>query len=236
MSWEFGDSIQYTVSSTDFQLLWNENSAAENLTMINEWTANRAEEQRTCIGQENALLVAQWLSSCYRYCREMSLLWSLWLSAPKRFCFKRRSGGHATSNNGNADAWVRSCWNNCSWRRWIAQEGIPVKQTPVSQQVGPCHAHCGRCLSRLYTLSSKVKSLVPIWVGRTLSFHSPCIFAKHVHSNQDSTFLCTEPRQSCSGFWLALHDANPLNGCLWVRPKSHQEAVRRQFKRNEQHV
>jgi hypothetical protein len=33
-----------------------------------------------------------------------------------------------------------------------------------------------------------------------------------------------------------LHDANPLNGCLWVRPKSHQEAVRRQFKRNEQHV
>jgi phytanoyl-CoA hydroxylase len=56
-----------------------------------------------------------------------------------------------------------------------------------------------------------------------------------VHSHQDSTFLFTEPRQSCLGLWLALDDATLQNGCLWVRPKSHREPVRRQFKRNEEH-
>jgi len=53
-----------------------------------------------------------------------------------------------------------------------------------------------------------------------------------VNSHQDSTFLYTKPRQSCLGLWLALDDATLQNGCLWVRPKSHCEPVRRQFKRN----
>ena len=53
-----------------------------------------------------------------------------------------------------------------------------------------------------------------------------------VNSHQDSTFLYTTPRQSCLGLWLALDDATLQNGCLWVRPKSHREPVRRQFKRN----
>jgi len=54
-----------------------------------------------------------------------------------------------------------------------------------------------------------------------------------VHAHQDSTFLYTFPKQSCLGLWLALDDATLDNGCLWVRPKSHVEKVRRQFKRNE---
>lgn len=53
-----------------------------------------------------------------------------------------------------------------------------------------------------------------------------------VNSHQDSTFLFTEPRQSCCGLWLALDEATIKNGCLWVRPKSHREAVRRQYLRN----
>ncbi|GAX24490.1 hypothetical protein FisN_2Hh016 [Fistulifera solaris] len=53
-----------------------------------------------------------------------------------------------------------------------------------------------------------------------------------VNSHQDSTFLFTEPRQSCCGLWLALDEATTENGCLWVRPKSHREAVRRQYARN----
>jgi len=48
-----------------------------------------------------------------------------------------------------------------------------------------------------------------------------------VSSHQDSTFLFTEPRQTCLGMWLALHDARLDNGCLWVRPSSHLEPVRR---------
>lgn len=53
-----------------------------------------------------------------------------------------------------------------------------------------------------------------------------------VHSHQDSTFLYTTPRQTCLGLWLALDDATLENGCLWARPGSHKEPVRRQFIRN----
>ena len=53
-----------------------------------------------------------------------------------------------------------------------------------------------------------------------------------VTSHQDSTFLYTAPRQSCLGLWLALQPATLMNGCLWVRPGSHRESVRRAFCRN----
>ena len=33
---------------------------------------------------------------------------------------------------------------------------------------------------------------------------------------QDSTFLFTEPHQTCLGLWLALDDATLENGCLWA--------------------
>jgi len=56
-----------------------------------------------------------------------------------------------------------------------------------------------------------------------------------VTSHQDSTFLHTEPRQSCLGLWLALDDATLTNGCLWVRPGSHVEPLRRRFERNSRH-
>jgi phytanoyl-CoA hydroxylase len=94
---------------------------------------------------------------------------------------------------------------------------------------------------RDYTLSSKVKSLVADLGWRDPVVPQSMYICKNpkiggtVHSHQDSTFLYTEPRQSCLGLWLALDDATLLNGCLWIRPNSHQEAVRRQFKRNEKH-
>lgn len=50
-----------------------------------------------------------------------------------------------------------------------------------------------------------------------------------VTSHQDSTFLFTEPRLTCLGLWLALDDADLVNGCLWVRPGSHKEPLRRRF-------
>ena len=92
-----------------------------------------------------------------------------------------------------------------------------------------------------YTLSSKVKSLVADLGWRDPVVPQSMYICKNpkiggtVHSHQDSTFLFTTPRQSCLGLWLALDDATLLNGCLWVRPKSHYEPVRRQFKRNERH-
>ena len=52
-----------------------------------------------------------------------------------------------------------------------------------------------------------------------------------VTSHQDGTFLYTRPHQTVVGLWLALHDAHEANGCLWARPSSHLEPLRRRFVR-----
>ena len=94
---------------------------------------------------------------------------------------------------------------------------------------------------RNYCLSSKVKQLVadlgwsdPVVPQSMYICKNPNIGGT-VHSHQDSTFLFTEPRQSCLGLWLALDDATLENGCLWIRPQSHCESVRRHFRRNISH-
>ena len=56
-----------------------------------------------------------------------------------------------------------------------------------------------------------------------------------VTCHQDSTFLHTEPRLTCLGLWLALQDATLENGCIWARPGSHKEGLRRQFVRNPEY-
>ena len=92
-----------------------------------------------------------------------------------------------------------------------------------------------------YTRSKKVGNLL-----RELGWQEPCVpqsmyifkqsdIGGEVTSHQDSTFLYTTPRQTCIGLWLALDDATLENGCLWVRPGSHKESLRRQFVRNPKH-
>jgi len=92
-----------------------------------------------------------------------------------------------------------------------------------------------------YARSSKIKNLVlnlgwedPV-VPQSMYIFKQRKIGAVVTSHQDSTFLYTAPKQSCLGLWLALHDATLENGCLWVRPESHWEETRRQFKRNPVH-
>jgi len=61
------------------------------------------------------------------------------------------------------------------------------------------------------------------------------LIGEKVTSHQDSTFLHTTPRLTCLGLWLALEDATLDNGCLWVRPGSHKEGLRRIFVRNPEY-
>ena len=49
-----------------------------------------------------------------------------------------------------------------------------------------------------------------------------------VNCHQDSTFLFTEP-ESCVGFWVALEDATPENGCLYAETGGHRGALRKLF-------
>ena len=92
-----------------------------------------------------------------------------------------------------------------------------------------------------YTQSAKVTNLLtelgwedPI-VPQSMYIFKQAKIGGEVTSHQDSSFLYTTPRQTCIGLWLALDDATVENGCLWVRPGSHSEDVRRQFVRNPDH-
>jgi len=92
-----------------------------------------------------------------------------------------------------------------------------------------------------YTTSDKIKDLVkelgwsdPI-VPQSMYIFKQARVGGEVTSHQDSTFLYTTPKQSCLGLWLALDNATLENGCLWVRPGSHREKVRRAFGRNPEH-
>ena len=92
-----------------------------------------------------------------------------------------------------------------------------------------------------YTKSTKLQSIVhelgwedPV-VPQSMYIFKQAHVGGEVTSHQDSTFLYTTPKQSCLGLWLALDDATVENGCLWVRPYSHFEKVRRVFGRNPEH-
>lgn len=91
---------------------------------------------------------------------------------------------------------------------------------------------------RSYSHSAKVMSLVeelgwqdPVLPQSMYIFKQPVIGGE-VTSHQDSTFLYTTPRPTCLGLWLAIDAATLNNGCLWARPGSHREPVRRVFARN----
>lgn len=94
---------------------------------------------------------------------------------------------------------------------------------------------------KAYSHSDKVTSLVadlgwrdPVLPQSMYIFKQPKIGGE-VTSHQDSCFLHTTPRPTCLGLWLSLDHATLENGCLWARPGSHLEPIRRLFVRNPEH-
>ena len=90
---------------------------------------------------------------------------------------------------------------------------------------------------RDYSQSAKLRGAVralgwkePALVQSMYIFKQPRIGGE-VTPHQDSAFLRTEPL-SCLGCWLALQPATEANGCLWARPGSHREPLRRRFVRS----
>jgi phytanoyl-CoA hydroxylase len=79
-----------------------------------------------------------------------------------------------------------------------------------------------------YTQSNVVRQLLkdlgwrdPVVPQSMYIFKQPNHIGGIVNSHQDSTFLYTNPYPTCIGLWLALDDATIENGCLWIRPCSH---------------
>jgi len=93
-----------------------------------------------------------------------------------------------------------------------------------------------------YSSSEGIRALVmdtlgyvdPVIPQSMYIFKQPFV-GSEVTSHQDSTFLFTTPEQTCLGLWLALDEVTVENGCLWVRPGSQTEAVRRRFVRNPEY-
>ena len=108
-----------------------------------------------------------------------------------------------------------------------------VPKTEALNKVG--HAlHVYEPAFAQYAQSGKMRALVhelgwkrPDLVQSMYIFKQPRIGGE-VTPHQDSCFLRTDPH-SCLGLWLALEDATLDNGCLWARPGSHLEPLRRHF-------
>jgi phytanoyl-CoA hydroxylase len=72
----------------------------------------------------------------------------------------------------------------------------------------------------------------PLLMQSMYIFKQPNIGGEVV-CHQDATFLYTEPL-SVTGFWFALEDATPENGCLWALPGGHKLGLKRRFGRDKQ--
>lgn len=78
-------------------------------------------------------------------------------------------------------------------------------------------------------IAAAVGMQAPLAVQSMAIFKQPGIGGE-VGCHQDACFLYTEP-PSVTGFWIALEDATPDNGCLWVAPGGHRGPLRRRFRR-----
>eukprot|EP00397_Hematodinium_sp_SG-2012_P028589 GEMP01030114.1.p1 GENE.GEMP01030114.1~~GEMP01030114.1.p1 ORF type:complete len:294 (+),score=48.92 GEMP01030114.1:500-1381(+) len=112
---------------------------------------------------------------------------------------------------------------------------------PKSERINKVgHAlHYRNAVFEAFSQSKKVANIVhrlgkrdPILPQSMYIYKQKQPYGSPVTIHQDSTFLYTEPLQSCMGIWVSLDDCDKTNGCLWARLGSHKEPLRRRFARN----
>ncbi len=62
-------------------------------------------------------------------------------------------------------------------------------------------------------------------VIQSMYIFKPPRIGGEVVCHQDSTYIYTEPK-SCLGFWFAIEDATPENGCMYFIPGQHGEPLK----------
>ncbi|KAL4467664.1 hypothetical protein ABPG74_012999 [Tetrahymena malaccensis] len=77
----------------------------------------------------------------------------------------------------------------------------------------------------------QIKYQAPSLVQSMYIYKNPKVGAE-VCPHTDNTYLITEPKLSCVGFWFALHDATKENGCMWGVSGSQKESTKRFMYRN----
>jgi phytanoyl-CoA hydroxylase len=72
--------------------------------------------------------------------------------------------------------------------------------------------------------------LVEPQLWQSMLIFKPPGIGGEVKWHQDASFFDTTP-STVTGFWFALEDATPDNGCLWVQPGGHRSPLRERFVR-----
>lgn len=81
----------------------------------------------------------------------------------------------------------------------------------------------------LAEMASRLGIAQPVIIQSMYIFKPPRIGGEVV-CHQDSTYLYTEP-ESCTGFWFALEDAIPENGCMYFIPGAHRGPLKQRNRR-----
>lgn len=120
----------------------------------------------------------------------------------------------------------------------IDEEGRPTRPIGAAlnkighamHDLDPAFSHFFRTPS-FAALAAGLAISNPVLMQSMVIFKQPEIGAP-VSWHQDATFLRTEPH-SVTGFWIALEDAAPENGCLYAIPGGHKGPLRRWFGRDK---
>jgi len=140
----------------------------------------------------------------------------------------------ATQSSFFLEVWAREAFVNGELRQGQLAD-LAAKRHAVRKVAHALHLQEGPM--RSFTLSPDVA-----WIVSQLGLKKPVVVqslyrlasgqAPGVDRHQDSTTLYTEP-PSVLGLWLALEDTDEANGCLRLRPGSHNDPIRERLVRRK---
>ena len=146
--------------------------------------------------------------------------------------YSLKKNKHHSSNNFLSSAYKI---NNFYEDKMINEDGsFKDKKINCVSKLGHC-LHDIDLIFKKYSYHDRIKKIIkltnlskPILNQSSYIFKQPLVGGEYLW-HQDSTYLLTNPL-SCVALWIAIDDANEKNGCLIVKPSSHNEKIRKRVK------
>ena len=146
--------------------------------------------------------------------------------------YSLKKNKHHSSNNFLSSAYKI---NNFYEDNMINEDGsFKDKKINCISKLGHC-LHDIDLIFKKYSYHDRIKKIIkltnlskPILNQSSYIFKQPLVGGEYLW-HQDSTYLLTNPL-SCLALWIAIDDANEKNGCLIVKPSSHNEKIRKRVK------
>ena len=146
--------------------------------------------------------------------------------------YSLKKNKHHSSNNFLSSAYKI---NNFYEDKMINKDGtFKDKKINCISKLGHC-LHDIDLIFKKYSYHDRIKKIIkltnlskPILNQSSYIFKQPLVGGEYLW-HQDSTYLLTNPL-SCLALWIAIDNANEKNGCLIVKPSSHNEKIRKRVK------